>query len=67
MDINGAVNVINASNLSDPEKSHLRRLVRKGGILPASFEGTPDFNEILNDFPLGKSSPPVKFYSHLIN
>jgi hypothetical protein len=61
MNINGAVSAINASNLSGGEKSHLRRLVRKGEILPAAFEGIPDFNEILNDFPLGKSSPPLIF------
>ena len=51
MDVNGAVAVINTSHCSSEEKKHLRTLVRSGGILPASFAGTPDFEEILEDFP----------------
>jgi hypothetical protein len=51
MDVNGAVAVINSSKCNSEEKKHLRTLVRTGRILPASFAGTPDFNEILKDFP----------------
>ena len=52
MDINAAIKVINASDRRADEKSHLRRLVRKGGLLPATFAGAPDFDEILQDFPM---------------
>lgn len=51
MDVNAAVAVINTSHCNSEEKKRLRTLVRTGGILPASFAGTPDFDEILEDFP----------------
>ncbi len=55
MDVNGAVVVINTSARNLEEKKHLRILVRTGRVLPDSFSGAPDFDEILADFP---PSPP---------
>jgi hypothetical protein len=51
MEVNVAVAVINSSDRTSAEKKHLRTLVRSGRILPASFAGSPDFDEILGDFP----------------
>ena len=64
MEVNTAIEVINSSGRSADEKKHLRKLIRNGGLLPASFAGTPNFDEILDDFPVhGKCD----FYSSLLN
>ena len=52
MDVNDAIAVVNNSQRNSEEKKHLRRLLRTSGISPASFAGTPDFDEILEDFPI---------------
>ena len=78
MDLNDAIAVINNSQRNSEEKKHLRRLLRTSGISPASFAaGTPDFDEILEDFPiplpsaLGNKLPVFLkhsiFYSSFIN
>eukprot|EP01036_Dinobryon_divergens_P032674 gene32674-42316_t len=60
MDVNDAVAIINSSKCNSEEKNHLRTLVRTGGILPASFAGTPDFDEILKDFPPSAPVAPAE-------
>jgi hypothetical protein len=52
MELNAAIEVINGSDRSSDEKKHLRKLVSNGGLLPARFAGTPNFDEILDDFPV---------------
>jgi hypothetical protein len=52
MELNTAIEVINGSDRSSDEKKHLRKLVRSGGLMPATFAGTPNFDEILDDFPV---------------
>jgi hypothetical protein len=52
MDVNDAIQIINDSDRQPDEKSHLRRLVSSGGILPARFNGNPNYDEILADFPV---------------
>jgi hypothetical protein len=52
MELNTAIEVINGSDRSSDEKKHLRKLVSNGGLLPARFAGTPNFDEILDDFPV---------------
>lgn len=61
MKVNEAIKIVNKCDRSPLEKSHLRGLIRNGGILPDTFAGTPDFAEILEDFPAGK----IKFHSTL--
>ena len=58
---------LNSSDRTSAEKKHLRILViRSGRILPASFAGSPDFDEILGDFPasniVGKQSSCSDYY-----
>jgi hypothetical protein len=52
MDVNDAIEIINNSDRQPSEKSHLRRLVSTGGILPARFNRNPNYDEILADFPV---------------
>jgi len=52
MDLNDAVQTINDSDRQPEEKAHLRRLVRSGAILPSNFLGIPNYDEILDDFPM---------------
>lgn len=52
MEVNTAIGVINSSDRSPDEKKHLRKLVSNGGLLPARFAGIPNFEEILDDFPV---------------
>jgi hypothetical protein len=47
-----AVDVINGSNLSEEEKTHLRRLVCGMKLSPELFEGVPNFGQILHYFPV---------------
>jgi hypothetical protein len=54
MDVNGAIEIIKGCDRSAEEKLHLRRLVGNGTILPARFAGTPNFADILEEFPVGK-------------
>ena len=69
MEVNVAVAVINSSDRTSAEKKHLRTLVRSGRILPASFAGSPDFDEILGDFPasniVGKQSCSDYYYYYM--
>jgi hypothetical protein len=52
MDINSAIDVINGSRRSSDEKKHLRQLVRSGKVLASVFYGTPDYDEIIEDYPI---------------
>jgi hypothetical protein len=52
MEVNTAIEVINGSDRSSDEKKHLRKLVRNGGLVPATFAEAPNFDEILDDFPV---------------
>jgi hypothetical protein len=61
-DMDGAIEIIKGCDRSAEEKLHLRRLVRDGAILPARFAGTPNFADVLEEFPVGKdniSSPRI--------
>ena len=52
--VNDAITKINDSSLSTQEKKHLRRMVslNTGGINPSRFDGSPNFTQILEDFPI---------------
>jgi hypothetical protein len=52
MDINSAINVINGSDRTADEKKHLRKLVRSGALVPSAFDGIPNFDEIIEDYPI---------------
>lgn len=52
MEVSTAIEVINNSDRSYNEKKHLRKLVRNGGLVPATFDAVPNFDEILGDFPV---------------
>jgi hypothetical protein len=55
-DMDGAIEIIKGCDRSAEEKLHLRRLVGDGAILPARFAGTPNFADILEEFPVGKDN-----------
>jgi hypothetical protein len=54
-----AIDVIDGSNLNAEEKRHLRRLDGGLNLSPDLFEGTPNFGQILSDFPA--PPPAVQF------
>lgn len=52
MDINSAIAVITVSDRTDAEKSHLRKLVFGGKLVPNAFVGFPNYEQILQDYPI---------------
>lgn len=57
MEVSTAIEVINNSDRSYNEKKHMRKLVRNGGLVPATFDAVPNFDEILGDFPVVDEIP----------
>jgi hypothetical protein len=52
MDVNSAINVINGSDRTPDEKNHLIRLVYAGKLVPNAFDGIPNYDQILEDYPI---------------
>jgi hypothetical protein len=52
MDINSAINVIDGSDRTPDEKNHLKRLVYAGKLVPNAFDGIPNYDQILEVFPI---------------
>jgi hypothetical protein len=53
MGVTDAIKKINASDRTAEEKRHLRILVgNKNGIQPELFDGIPNYDKILSDYPM---------------
>jgi hypothetical protein len=52
MDINSAINVINGSDRTPDEKSHLKRLVFAGKLVSNAFDGIANYDQILEVYPI---------------
>jgi hypothetical protein len=67
MDFNSAINVIGGCDRTPDEKNHLKRLVYAGKLVPNAFDGIPNYDQILEVYPIEGIHIYILLYYLILN